>query len=70
LSPYKNKLLGCVTTAVLKCWLSRAEIVNGNCETYSLSGKTDGRVAMWLMDGTTLTSGAGFDVVIPTLTIF
>jgi len=25
---------------------------------------------MWLMDGTTLTSGAGFDVVIATPTIF
>jgi len=59
-----------VATAILKCWLSRAGIVNGNGETYTLSGKTDGRVAMWLMDGTTSTSGAGFEVVIPTLTIF
>jgi len=25
---------------------------------------------MWLMDGTTLTSGAGFDVIIATPTIF
>ena len=63
LSPYRNKLLCCVNTAVLKCWLSRVEIVNDNGETYTLCGKTDGRVAMWLMDGATLTSGAGFDVV-------